>query len=100
MPEIVPIVDTNISLGQWPMRRVACDEQSALVTKLTAGGVSEAWAGSFDGLFHNDLTGVNDRLAKVCDAESLIHLRAFGEINPLAANWETEMHRCIETHKM
>ena len=52
------------------LRRVPCDEPEQLVAKLRAHNVVEAWAGSYDGLFHDDLTGVNNRLAEACRAHS------------------------------
>lgn len=94
------IVDVNITLGQWPLRRVPCDELSALVAKLRAHDVVEAWAGSYDGLFHENVTAVNDRLVESCHRQSDVKLVPFGEINPLAANWEEELSRCAGTHHM
>jgi predicted TIM-barrel fold metal-dependent hydrolase len=96
------IIDVNVSLGHWPLRRVPCDEPAALVAKLRAHNVTEAWAGSYDGLFHDDLTSVNNRLAQNCSSitDTSLRLLPFGEINPLAANWEAELNRCVETHRM
>jgi len=94
------IIDVNVTLGRWPTRRVACDELPALVAKLKSHDVAEAWVGSFDGLFHDDLTEVNNRLAKSCGEVADIKLRPFGSINPLASNWENELERCATTHKM
>ena len=90
------IIDVNITLGQWPLRRVPCDEPEQLVAKLRAHNVVEAWAGSYDGVFHDDLTAVNNRLAETCRAHSGVTLVPFGEINPLASNWEAELRRCAE----
>jgi predicted TIM-barrel fold metal-dependent hydrolase len=100
MLEPAPIIDVNVTLGRWPTRRVPCDAQEALVAKLKSHNVAEAWIGSYDGLFHNDLSAVNSRLAAACRAESTIQLRPFGEINPLAPDWEAELRRCAETHRM
>jgi predicted TIM-barrel fold metal-dependent hydrolase len=100
MPESTPIIDVNITLGRWPTRRVPCDELDALVAKLKAHNVVEAWVGSFDGLFHEDLNAVNNRLVEACRAETAIQLRPFGEINPLAPDWEAELGRCAEVHRM
>jgi hypothetical protein len=37
------------------MRRLPNDETRGLVTKLRRAGVTQAWTGSFDGVFHKDL---------------------------------------------
>jgi predicted TIM-barrel fold metal-dependent hydrolase len=116
-----PIIDVNITLGKWPTRRVPCDEVDKLVDNLRAHNVAEAWAGHYDGIFHTDLTDVNNRLANLCamgataglpssvspnqnerqpDKELQPHLVPFGEINPLAPNWEFELDRCATLHHM
>jgi uncharacterized protein len=100
MTKNLSIIDVNITLGQWPLRRVPCDEPNALVANLRAHDVVEAWAGSYDGLFHENLSAVNDRLVETCRAHSDVKLVPFGEINPLAENWENELGRCADTHHM
>jgi predicted TIM-barrel fold metal-dependent hydrolase len=95
-----PIIDVNITFGQWPTRRVPCDEPRRLVEKLREHNVVEAWAGSYDGLFHEDLTGVNNRLAAVCRALTNVRFHPFGEVNPLLPNWEDELQRCAKHHRM
>jgi len=116
-----PIIDVNITLGQWPTRRVPCDDLNKLIEKLRVHNVAEAWAGHYDGLFHTDLTNVNNRLADLCvkgataglpssaspnqdnhqrNDQSQLHLVPFGEINPLASNWESELDRCASVHHM
>src|SRR3982751_5159077 len=66
MPSLPPIIDTNITLGQWPTRRVACDDKEKLLAKLRAYNVTQAWTSHYDALFHANLTEVNNRLAEVC----------------------------------
>jgi predicted TIM-barrel fold metal-dependent hydrolase len=100
MPEASPLIDVNITLGQWPLRRVPCDELNTLVEKLRAHNVTEAWAGHYDGLFHADLTEVNNRLTSLCHAQTAVRLLPFGEINPLAPDWESELDRCANIHHM
>ena len=115
-----PLIDVNITLGQWPTRRVPCDELETLVEKLRAHNVTEAWAGHYDGLFHADLTDVNNRLAAGCTTgvplappvltsnheqrlppdKPPLKLAPFGEINPVAPNWESELDRCATVHHM
>jgi predicted TIM-barrel fold metal-dependent hydrolase len=98
--ENAPIIDVNVSLGQWPTRRVPCDEPHRLVEKLREHNVAEAWVGSYDGLLHDDLTSVNNRLAADCRAMTGVRFVPIGEVNPLLTNWRHELERCADHHRM
>jgi uncharacterized protein len=100
MLDPLDLVDVNVTLGRWPMRRVPLDERNKLARKLRDHHIMEAWAGSYDGLFHNDLTAVNNRLAEECRQQAAVRFVPFGEINPLLAGWEDELRRCAEVHGM
>ena len=73
------VIDTNVSLFQWPFRRLPLDDPNALVAKLRILGITEAWAGSFEALFHRDVTSVNERLAEACRSHP--ELVPIGSIN-------------------
>jgi len=94
------IVDTNVYLSRWPTRRLSCDETPSLVAKLRASGVKSAWAGSLDGLLHNDISAVNARLVKECEEHGKGLLVPFGSINPTLPDWREDLRRCAEEDKM
>jgi hypothetical protein len=91
-------IDTNISLFQWPFRRLPLDDLEALVTKLRSLGIIEAWAGSFEGVLHRDIAGVNARLAEAC--ERYAELIPIGCVNPELPGWEDDLRRCIGDYNM
>jgi predicted TIM-barrel fold metal-dependent hydrolase len=94
------LIDVNVYLSRWPMRRVQFDETAALVAKLRAQGVTQACAGSFDGLLHKDLARVNARLADECRRHGRRVLMPFGSVNPNSPDWEEELRRCADEHRM
>ncbi len=94
------IIDTNVSLSRWPFRRLAGDETPALVARLRKRNVAQAWAGSFDGIFHKDVSSVNSRLAIDCRTHGQGILLPFGSVNPRLPDWQEDLRRCHEEHKM
>jgi predicted TIM-barrel fold metal-dependent hydrolase len=94
------IVDVNVYLSRWPLRRLPCDELPRLIRKLRACGVTEAWASSFDGVLHKDVGGVNARLADDCRKGPPALLRPFGTVNPMLPDWREELRRCHEDYRM
>lgn len=88
------IVDTNVSLFHWPFRRLPLDETDALVRKLRTLGIAQAWAGSFEGILHRDISGVNERLIAAC--RPVPELVPIGSVNPALPGWESDLQHCVE----
>ena len=89
-----PVVDTNVSMFQWPFRRLPLDETTLLVGKLKSLGVTEAWAGSFEALLHRDISEVNRRLIKECTQHAM--LQPIGSINPALPSWQNDLRFCMQ----
>lgn len=94
------IVDTNVWLGRWPFRRLAAENAAAVAKKLTAAGVKQAWAGSFEGLFHRDIAAANQQLASECRAVAGELLLPFGTVNLSLPDWQDDLRRCHKVHGM
>jgi predicted TIM-barrel fold metal-dependent hydrolase len=94
------IIDTNVNLFSWPFRVLKYRDTRALVTKLKKHRVIEAWAGSFEALLSKDMNGVNARLAAECRERAPGFLIPFGSINLAWPDWQEDVRRCHEVHKM
>jgi uncharacterized protein len=93
------IVDVNVSLSRWPFRTLPCDKVPRLVDRLRRHGVTQAWAGTFDGVFHRDVAAANACLAEDCKGLGGL-LVPFGSVNPMLPDWREDLRRCHEMHHM
>src|SRR5436309_4461457 len=94
------IIDTNINLFSWPFRALKYRDTRALVAKLKKHRIIEAWAGSFEALLSKDINGVNARLAAECREHGPGCLIPFGSVNVAWPDWQEDVRRCHEVHKM
>jgi len=94
------MIDVNVSLSRWPFRRLVGDEPDGLVANLRKRNVGQAWAGTFDGILHKDLSSANERLASDCRRYGSGLFVPFGSINPKLPDWQEDLRRCQEEHKM
>ena len=94
------IIDTNVNLFNWPFRALKYRDTKALVAKLKKHRVIEAWAGSFEALLSKDMSGVNARLAAECREHGPGFLIPFGSVNLAWPDWQEDVRRCHEVHKM
>src|ERR1051325_11526786 len=94
------IIDTNVNLFDWPFRALKYRDTKGLVAKVKKHRVIEAWAGSFEALLAKDISGVNARLADECRTHAPGFLIPFGSVNLTWPDWEEDVQRCHELHKM
>jgi len=92
------IVDTNVSLFQWPFRRLPLDEIELLVAKYRTLGIKQAWAGTSEGVLHRDVASANQRLTDAC--LKYPELVPIGSVNPELPGWEEDLRRCHQKHSM
>ena len=88
-----------MNLFSWPFRALKYRARSS-VAKLKKHRVIEAWAGSFEALLSKDMSGVNERLAAECLEHGPGFLIPFGSVNLAWPDWEEDVRRCHEVHKM
>jgi predicted TIM-barrel fold metal-dependent hydrolase len=94
------IIDTNVNLFSWPFRALKYRDTKALVAKLKKHRVIEAWVGSFEALLSKDMGGVNARLAAECREHGPGFLIPFGSVSLAWPDWQEDVRRCHEVHKM
>ncbi|MGZ4973618.1 MAG: amidohydrolase family protein, partial [Limisphaerales bacterium] len=94
------LIDTNVTLSRWPFRRLRGDDTVDLVKILRHHGVTQAWAGTFDGLLHKDIAWANARLVDECHKHGHGILLPFGTVNITLPAWGDDVRRCVEEHQM
>lgn len=94
------IIDTNIHLFDFPFRNFKYRHTRSIIQKLKHHHIEQAWAGSFEALFHKNIDHVNSKLAKECQSYGDGMLLPFGTVNPIYIDWEEDLRRCHEEYQM
>lgn len=94
------ITDTNINLFKWPFRRMKYEDTNSLTAKLLQHRITKVWAGSFEAVFSKSINEVNSRLAEECRKSRKVSFVPLGAVNIGWPDWEEDLRRCHEVHKM
>ncbi len=95
--EETKLTDCHVYLGSYPFRQLGAENPEKFVQSLVRRGVTEAWAGAFEGLLRRDVANVNRELAQACQNSIL---RPCGTINLSLPDWQDDVKRCAEVHGM
>lgn len=88
------LTDCHVYLGSNPFRQLGGEN---FLPGLMQRGVTEAWAGAFEGLLRRDVANVNRELVKACQNDIV---RPCGTINLSLPAWQDDVKRCAEDHGM
>lgn len=94
------IIDTNLHLFQWPFRKMKYGDTRSLVEKLRRHRITQAWSGNYEALFSKSIDVTNAKLAEECRKNGQGMLIPFGTVNPAWPDWEEDLRRCQEVHRM
>jgi predicted TIM-barrel fold metal-dependent hydrolase len=94
------IIDCNVHLFQWPFRTLKYARTEALLAKLRKHRITQAWAGSFEAVLHEQFDLVNRRLAEECREHGGGTLVPIGSVNPARPDWAEDLRRCHEQYGM
>jgi predicted TIM-barrel fold metal-dependent hydrolase len=95
--EEVKLTDCHVYLGSYPFRKLGAENTQEFIQRLSQRGVTEAWAGAFEGLLRRDVASVNRALAQACQNTLL---RPCGTLNLSLPDWQDDVKRCAEDHGM
>lgn len=81
-------------------RKLKYARTEALVAKLRRHRITQAWAGSFEAVLHEQFDLINRRLAEECRMHGGGMLIPIGSVNPAGPDWEEDVRRCHEQYGM
>lgn len=96
--EETKLTDCHVYLGSSPFRQLEAENAEEFAPRLMKRGVTEAWAGAFEGLLRRDVAEVNRQLVQRCRDHPI--LRPCGTINLALPAWQDDVRRCAEDHGM
>lgn len=92
------IIDTNISLGNWPFFRYSIDTPYRLNYHLKKLDISTGFVSSIEAVLNRDIDICNKKLIK--EVEKYPSLIPVVVISPLLANWEKRLKEYIKLTKI
>jgi predicted TIM-barrel fold metal-dependent hydrolase len=95
--EEVKLIDCHVYFGAHPFRRLGAENALEFTAALQKRGVTEAWAGAFEGLLRRDVAAVNLELAAKCQNTLF---RTCGTVNLALPAWQDDVRRCADEHGM
>jgi len=95
--DVAKLTDCHVYLGASPFRQFEAEDAGKFAQSLQQRGVTEAWAGAFEGLLGRDVAEVNRGLAEKC-RNTLF--RPCGTVNLALPEWQDDVKRCDEVHGM
>ena len=87
------ILDTSTWVGHWPFQRLDPATPAALMRKLHAEGVDQAWTAAADAVLYPDPQQGNEVwLPRVAKVRGLVPVAV---IDPTLPNWPAALDRCV-----
>ena len=88
-------LDINMSLGNWPFRKLAVTDAAGLVALMDRHGIEQALVANLEGVLYKDTMPANEALeAQVRGHEARLIPQAV--INPAFPGWERDLRGCTE----
>jgi predicted TIM-barrel fold metal-dependent hydrolase len=89
------IVDCNVSLGQWPFRRLRDADPAGFVRWMDDCGVTQAWVAPFEALLFGPVQEANEMLAEALEGygDRLLQVPV---VNPAYQGWEDDLAAALE----
>ena len=89
------VIDLNAYLGHWPFRQLRFNTADKLLTLMDEKGIDRAVVSSASAIFYKNSQAGNEQLAEDIH-QHRDRFIPFAVINPTYADWEYDLHVCIE----